>query len=73
MSEVVYVVDKDIAEQRGINNDMGVPAIVGLLSNAQMLQPQDIDKKYNKVLYLAPLVIFYIIFQNIIFGFFKRA
>jgi hypothetical protein len=63
MSEVVYVVDKDIAEQRGINNDMGVPAIVGLLSNAQMEKPQDIDKKYNKVVYLAPLVIFYIIFS----------
>ena len=63
MSEVVYVVDKDIAEQRGINNDMGVPAIVGLLSNAQMEKPQDIDKKYNKVVYLAPLIIFYIIFS----------
>lgn len=62
MSKIVYVVDDDIAKRAGKNNDQGVPAIVGLLSNAQLAEPQDIDNKYNQIVYLAPLIIFYIIF-----------
>ena len=63
MSKVVFVVDDDIAKQGGIHNDRGKPAVVGLLSGPQLVQPEDIDKKYSKIIYLLPLIIFYIIFS----------